>query len=229
MKIINKRKNMLSNTVTDWWSLTPVLRHGRANFKLFQLQKTLQPMTPEWDAFQRLALMVRMIGSILIREWTILATRCHAYSPASRSIRPRIEMAKEVDSNLLSPQPPISEGTKEPTCCPALRCSFSLYTKGTLFSSIFTLLTTSIGAGTLALPYAFSQGGLVYAGSVLLLVMLISIVAGLFLFSSKRYASELFPTVDILGYEDLAELTFGAAGRVRELNEEFTTNFSQDL
>ena len=67
-----------------------------------------------------------------------------------------------------------------------------------------------------------------YAGSALLLVMLISIVAGLFLFSSKRYASELFPTVDILGYEDLAELTFGAAGRVSELIVEFTATFSPD-
>ena len=123
-------------------------------------------------------------------------------------------MAEVADSNILSRRPPLEEGTKEATCCSGLRCSFSLYTKGTLFSSIFTLLTTSIGAGTLALPYAFSQGGLVYAGSVLLLVMLISIVSGLFLFSSKRYASELFPTVDILGYEDLAELTFGVAGRV---------------
>ena len=29
--------------------------------------------------------------------------------------------------------------------------------KGTIFSSIFTLLTTCIGAGTLSLPFAFEQ------------------------------------------------------------------------
>ena len=29
--------------------------------------------------------------------------------------------------------------------------------RGTIFSSIFTLLTTCIGAGTLSLPYAFEQ------------------------------------------------------------------------
>lgn len=125
-------------------------------------------------------------------------------------------MNEEIDSSLLSRQTLRSEEMADGTCCSLRHRSFPLCSKGTLFSSIFTLLTTSIGAGTLALPYAFSQGGLVYSGVVFLLVMLISVVVGFFLFSSKRYTSELFPTVEILGYEDLAEVAFGAAGRVSE-------------
>lgn len=35
--------------------------------------------------------------------------------------------------------------------------AWSSLVKGTIFSSIFTLLTTCIGAGTLSLPYAFEQ------------------------------------------------------------------------
>ena len=37
------------------------------------------------------------------------------------------------------------------------RTTWSNLMKGTIFSSIFTLLTTCIGAGTLSLPYAFDQ------------------------------------------------------------------------
>ena len=38
-----------------------------------------------------------------------------------------------------------------------LRDAWNGLMKGTVFSSIFTLLTTCIGAGTLSLPYAFDQ------------------------------------------------------------------------
>lgn len=38
-----------------------------------------------------------------------------------------------------------------------IRTAWSSLVKGTIFSSIFTLLTTCIGAGTLSLPYAFEQ------------------------------------------------------------------------
>ena len=38
-----------------------------------------------------------------------------------------------------------------------VRAGWSGLMKGTIFSSIFTLLTTCIGAGTLSLPFAFQQ------------------------------------------------------------------------
>lgn len=97
-----------------------------------------------------------------------------------------------------------------------------LLCRGTLFSSIFTLLTTCIGAGTLALPFAIKQGGLVYASVVFFLIMVISVAVGLYLIESKRYSKKLFPNVEIGGYEDLAEVAFGAVGRVSLSEQNFT-------
>ena len=88
------------------------------------------------------------------------------------------------------------------------------YTRGSLSSSVFNLLTTSVGAGTLSLPYAFSQGGLVFSSVVFFLILLISIFVGLMLYSSKRYCQELYPSMDVAGYEDIALAAFGTIGRV---------------
>ena len=97
-----------------------------------------------------------------------------------------------------------------------LRQAWQSCTKGTIFSSIFTLLTTCIGAGTLSLPYAFAQGGLVTAWVIFIVIMGISIVVGFMLFAGKRYCAELFPKMEVWGYEDLAQAAFGAVGKVRE-------------
>lgn len=95
-----------------------------------------------------------------------------------------------------------------------LRQIFQIYTRGTISSSVFNLLTTSVGAGTLSLPYAFSQGGLVFSSVVFFLVLLISIIVGLMLYSSKSYCQELYPAMDVAGYEDIAVAAFGTVGRV---------------
>ena len=42
---------------------------------------------------------------------------------------------------------------------------------GTVLSSIFILLTTCIGAGTLSLPYAFSKGGIFVFSAIFFLIM----------------------------------------------------------
>lgn len=96
------------------------------------------------------------------------------------------------------------------------RCKATIHymSKGTIFSSIFNLLTTSIGAGTLALPYAYSQGGLVFSSAVFLCIMLMSIVVGLYLYEAKRVCQDICPNMVVSGYEDLAEVAFGAIGRV---------------
>ena len=95
------------------------------------------------------------------------------------------------------------------------RTAWDRCTKGTVFSSVFILLTTSVGAGTLSLPYAFARGGLLLSSLVLLAVVLVAIISGVYLFSSKRYCSEVFPDMEVWSYEDVAEAAFGVLGRVR--------------
>ena len=55
-----------------------------------------------------------------------------------------------------------------------LRGLWAAATKGTVVSSIFILLTTCVGAGTLSLPHAFSQGGIFVFTIVFFLVMVSS-------------------------------------------------------
>ena len=52
-----------------------------------------------------------------------------------------------------------------------VRSASKLTTQGTVCSSIFILLTTCIGAGTLSLPYAFAQGGVIFSSVVFLIIM----------------------------------------------------------
>ena len=52
-----------------------------------------------------------------------------------------------------------------------LRSAWRSATKGTVVSSIFILLTTCIGAGTLSLPYAMSQGGIFVFSIIFFLIM----------------------------------------------------------
>ena len=99
-----------------------------------------------------------------------------------------------------------------------VRAAWASCTKGTVFSSVFILLTTSVGAGTLSLPYAFAQGGLVISSVVLLLVVLVAVMSGVYLFAAKRYCTEVFPEMEVWGYEDLAQAAFGAIGRVRRFS-----------
>ena len=105
---------------------------------------------------------------------------------------------------------------EESDCAPRIVCGrvMGFFTKGTIFSSVFNLLTTCIGAGTLALPYAFSEGGLIFASIVFLMIMIMAIIVGLYLFESKRFAQDICPMVEVKGYEDLAEIAFGVVGRV---------------
>ena len=99
---------------------------------------------------------------------------------------------------------------------PRVVCQNALgfFTRGTIFSSIFNLLTTCIGAGTLSLPYAFAEGGLVFSSVLFFLVMLMSIMVGLYLYDSKRYCRNISPDIEVDGIEDLAQVAFGVVGRV---------------
>lgn len=66
----------------------------------------------------------------------------------------------------------IGEGMAESTgLIGTLRKTWRVATQGTVVSSIFILLTTCVGAGTLSLPYGFTQGGLVFSSVVFFVIM----------------------------------------------------------
>ena len=96
----------------------------------------------------------------------------------------------------------------------SIRQRLTACSKGSVYSSVFTLLTSCVGAGTLSLPYAFSQGGLVLSSAVFFMVMMVAVLVGFMLFSAKRYCAEVYPQKEVWGYEDLAHAAFGAVGKV---------------
>ena len=87
--------------------------------------------------------------------------------------------------------------------------------RGTFFSSVFALLTTCIGAGTLSLPYAFMKGGLIFSVIVFVAIMIMAIVIGYMLLESKHLVESMAGSkVSINSYADLGEFSFGVIGKV---------------
>ena len=86
--------------------------------------------------------------------------------------------------------------------------------KGTFFSSVFALLTTCMGAGTLSLPYAFMKGGLLFSLVIFVLVMVTAIVIGYMLLESKHLVESMSGKSIINSYADLGEYSFGIIGKV---------------
>jgi len=86
--------------------------------------------------------------------------------------------------------------------------------KGTVFSSVFALLTTCMGAGTLSLPYAFMKGGLLFSLIVFVLVMVSAIVIGYMLLESKHLVESMSGKSIVNSYADLGEYSFGIIGKV---------------
>ncbi|XP_065904245.1 probable sodium-coupled neutral amino acid transporter 6 [Dysidea avara] len=85
--------------------------------------------------------------------------------------------------------------------------------KGTFFSSVFALLTTCMGAGTLSLPYAFMKGGLLFSLVIFVLVMVTAIVIGYMLLESKHLVESMSGKSIINSYADLGEYSFGIIGK----------------
>ena len=85
---------------------------------------------------------------------------------------------------------------------------------GTFFSSVFALLTTCIGAGTLSLPYAFMNGGLIFSVIVFVAIMIMAIVIGFMLLESKHLVEAMGSKAVINNYADLGEYSFGVIGKV---------------
>ena len=86
--------------------------------------------------------------------------------------------------------------------------------RGTYFSSVFALLTTCIGAGTLSLPYAFMKGGLIFSAIVFVAIMVMAIVIGFMLLESKHLVESMGSKAAINNYADLGEFSFGVIGKV---------------
>ena len=87
--------------------------------------------------------------------------------------------------------------------------------RGTYFSSVFALLTTCIGAGTLSLPYAFMRGGLIFSLIVFVVIMVMAIVIGYMLLESKHLIESMAGSkATINNYADLGEFSFGVIGKV---------------
>lgn len=80
---------------------------------------------------------------------------------------------------------------------------------GTIFSSIFTLVSTMIGGGLLSLPFAFEQGGYAVSSVVLIFVLAASTHGGFLVINSKKYCHG-----KIRNIEDVARVAFGRKGQV---------------
>ncbi|KAJ7389886.1 hypothetical protein OS493_028855 [Desmophyllum pertusum] len=80
---------------------------------------------------------------------------------------------------------------------------------GTVFSSIFTLVSTMVGGGILSLPFAFQQGGFIMTSIILLCVLMASTHGAFFIINSKRYCQGKIKNV-----EDVAKIAFGNKGKV---------------
>ena len=84
---------------------------------------------------------------------------------------------------------------------------------GTVFSSIFTLVSTMVGGGILSLPFAFQQGGFIMTSVVLLCVLMASTHGAFLIINSKRYCQGKIRNV-----EDVANIAFGNKGKVCNLS-----------
>ncbi|XP_068670207.1 uncharacterized protein [Montipora foliosa] len=80
---------------------------------------------------------------------------------------------------------------------------------GTVFSSIFTLISTMVGGGILSLPFAFQQGGFIVTSVVLLCVLMASTHGAFLIINSKRYCQGKIRNV-----EDVAYIAFGNKGKI---------------
>lgn len=80
---------------------------------------------------------------------------------------------------------------------------------GTVFSSIFTLVSTMVGGGILSLPFAFQQGGFIMTSLILLAVLMASTHGAFLIINSKRYCQGKIKNV-----EDVAKIAFGNKGKI---------------
>ena len=79
--------------------------------------------------------------------------------------------------------------------------------KGTVTSSVFSLVSTILGGGVLSLPYAFSEAGIIPGIFLLLAVAVASDFSAFTLATCSRRAAAHT-------YEDVAALAFGNVGRI---------------
>lgn len=81
--------------------------------------------------------------------------------------------------------------------------------RGTILSSIFTLVSTMIGGGILSLPFAFQQGGFLMTSLILIFALMASTHGGFLIINSKKYCQGRIRNV-----EDVGRIAFGYKGEV---------------
>lgn len=82
--------------------------------------------------------------------------------------------------------------------------------RGTILSSIFTLVSTMIGGGILSLPFAFQQGGFLMTSLILIFALMASTHGGFLIINSKKYCQGRIKNV-----EDVGRIAFGYKGEVK--------------
>lgn len=92
--------------------------------------------------------------------------------------------------------------------------------RGTIVSSIFTLVSTMIGGGILSLPFAFQQGGFIMTSFVLFFVLLASTHGGFLIINSKKYCQGRIKNV-----EDVGRIAFGSKGEVGDTKQHYHYTF----
>ena len=107
--------------------------------------------------------------------------------------------------------------------------------KGTIFSSVFNLMNTCVGAGTLSVAYAFSQGGLAVSGAVFVIIIVCSLLAALQMVDAKRHVDEMLGSdrskvkVRVDSFPSLGEAAFGVGGKVCHVQLSRCIVFTQDI
>ena len=80
---------------------------------------------------------------------------------------------------------------------------------GTIFSSVFTLVSTMNGGGILSVPFAFQQAGYAVASSILVFITIASAYSAFLIIRSKKYCQG-----KVKNMEDVARVAFGRGGEV---------------
>ena len=91
---------------------------------------------------------------------------------------------------------------------------------GTVFSSVFTLVSTMVGGGILSLPFAFQQGGFILTSVVLFIILMASTHGGFLIVNSKKYCQGRIKNV-----EDVGKIAYGNKGKVKWKRSIFFTPF----
>ncbi|CAH3165602.1 unnamed protein product [Porites lobata] len=136
-----------------------------------------------------------------------MAERVEKQSSDDSSFNILTELSSQVEEENTAENAVVTEST--PLVIHVIHRSDDHERTGTVFSSIFTLVSTMIGGGILSLPFAFQQGGFILTSVILLCVLMASTHGAFLIINSKRYCQGKIKNV-----EDVANVAFGNKGKI---------------